>query len=77
MNILDGLVVQRQTSPFPHIIDVQGLATILFILEGSVARLVGGTFLGVSEQVSILRKLVIEKTHQTQRDFDPRRGRSI
>jgi hypothetical protein len=77
MNVLDGLVVQRQTSPFPHIINVQGFTAILLFLEGVLTRLVGGTFLEICESVSTLGKRITEKAYQTQRDFDTRRGWSI
>lgn len=53
MGALDCLVIQRQTSPLPHIVDVQGLAAILLLLEGLIAPLVGGIFLEILEQVLI------------------------
>lgn len=61
MNILDGLVVQRQTSPLPHAVDVQGLTTVLLLLEGFLARLVSGIFLGISKRTLFPSKKVDEE----------------
>ena len=48
VEVLNGHVIQRQTSSVPHIIDAQGLAAVL-LLQGSLARLVSSIPLGIRD----------------------------